>query len=76
MRTFPIVKLLLGAFSGIVEPIAALVGILLATTLPVVMPWFLAFAAGAMIYGCRRIDTRSLDSFTYRTIAIMMVFGL
>ena len=32
------------------EPVFALVGILLATTVTSIMPWALAFAAGAMIY--------------------------
>lgn len=68
---------LLGAFSGIVEPIAALVGILLATTLPVVMPWFLAFAAGAMIYVVveELIPEAQLDSHSHiGTIAVMIGF--
>ncbi|MBN3490116.1 ZIP family metal transporter [Acholeplasma equirhinis] len=39
-----------GAFSGILEPIAAVIGIILATSLTTILPWFLAFAAGAMIY--------------------------
>ncbi len=41
---------LAGVLSGAVEPVAAVIGILLATQLTVIMPWFLAFAAGAMIY--------------------------
>ncbi len=41
---------LFGALSGIVEPLSAVVGILLAAFLPSVMPWLLAFAAGAMIF--------------------------
>lgn len=41
---------LYGAFSGILEPIAAIIGILLASSLTIMMPWFLSFAAGAMIY--------------------------
>lgn len=41
---------LYGAFSGILEPIAAVIGILLASSLTTLMPWFLSFAAGAMIY--------------------------
>ena len=41
---------LYGMFSGIVEPIFAIVGLLLSTQIDVVMPWLLAFAAGAMIY--------------------------
>lgn len=39
-----------GAASGFVEPVAGLVGVLLAATVQGIMPWMLAFAAGAMIY--------------------------
>lgn len=39
-----------GALSGIVEPIAALVTILLTSIMVPVLPFLLAFAAGAMIY--------------------------
>ena len=39
-----------GMLSGAVEPIFAIVGIVLATTVTSIMPWALAFAAGAMIY--------------------------
>lgn len=41
---------LYGAASGIVEPIGAGVTILLASFIEPVLPYFLAFAAGAMIY--------------------------
>ena len=41
---------LLGALSGVVEPIAGVTGVLIAGSIVGVMPWFLAFAAGAMIY--------------------------
>ena len=41
---------LFGMFSGIVEPIAAVVGLLLAMQIQGIMPWALAFAAGCMIY--------------------------
>lgn len=44
-RTF-----LYGALSGIVEPIAAAITILAASTVVPAMPYFLAFAAGAMMY--------------------------
>lgn len=40
----------LGTLSGAVEPVAAGFGLFLSTALISVMPWFLAFAAGAMIY--------------------------
>lgn len=39
-----------GALSGIVEPIAGVIGVLVAGSIVEIMPWFLAFAAGAMIY--------------------------
>lgn len=41
---------LLGTLSGIVEPLSALVTILLASYIVPVLPYLLAFAAGAMIY--------------------------
>lgn len=41
---------LFGAFSGIVEPIAAIVGYFLATLIAGAMPWLLSFAAGAMLF--------------------------
>lgn len=39
-----------GALSGVVEPVAGLIGVLLAGSVGALMPWMLAFAAGAMIY--------------------------
>ena len=41
---------LYGVLSGAVEPVAALIGLFLAMQMQVIMPWSLAFAAGAMIY--------------------------
>ena len=41
---------LFGMFSGIVEPVAAVLGLFLAMQIQAVMPWALAFAAGCMIY--------------------------
>lgn len=41
---------LFGMGSGLVEPIAGIIGIILATQLNSILPWFLAFAAGAMIF--------------------------
>lgn len=41
---------LYGAFSGIVEPIFAVIGIFLASLMSSLLPWLLAFSAGAMIY--------------------------
>ena len=39
-----------GTLSGVVEPIAAFITILLSDILTPVLPWFLSFAAGAMLY--------------------------
>jgi ZIP family zinc transporter len=39
-----------GILSGAVEPVAGVAGALLVGALPTVMPWLLAFAAGAMIF--------------------------
>lgn len=41
---------LLGLLSGVVEPLFAIIGLLLATSLTSIMPWLLSLAAGAMIY--------------------------
>ena len=41
---------LFGSLSGVVEPVMALIGIWLSTSLSKFMPWFLSFAAGAMLF--------------------------
>lgn len=41
---------LFGMGSGAVEPVAAIIGYFLASSLAKAQPWFLAFAAGAMIF--------------------------
>ena len=41
---------LCGAFSGVVEPIAAMITILLTNAVLPILPYVLSFAAGAMIY--------------------------
>ena len=41
---------ILGTLSGIVEPIGALITILLTQSVVQILPYVLAFAAGAMIY--------------------------
>jgi ZIP family zinc transporter len=41
---------LLGCISGMVEPIGALLVVLLASMMTPVLPYMLAFAAGAMFY--------------------------
>ncbi len=39
-----------GAFSGFVEPVGGIVAVLVAGGIAPLMPWFLTFAAGAMMY--------------------------
>ena len=39
-----------GVLSGAVEPVAAVLAVILSARLTAVMPWLLAFAAGAMLY--------------------------
>lgn len=41
---------LFGTLTGIVEPIAGVIGLLLAMNIQFIMPWALAFSAGCMIY--------------------------
>ncbi len=41
---------LLGTLSGAVEPIFAIVGVIIASQIQTLLPWFLAFSAGAMIF--------------------------
>ena len=41
---------LIGAASGLVEPIFALLTVLVAGSVQLVLPWLLSFAAGAMLY--------------------------
>ena len=41
---------LLGSLSGAVEPAAAILVVLLADLVAPLLPWFLSFAAGAMMY--------------------------
>ncbi len=41
---------LYGMLSGAVEPVMAVIGFFLSTSLTSLMPWFLAFSAGAMLF--------------------------
>ena len=41
---------LYGVFSGIVEPISAIITILLTSKIEQILPYLLAFASGSMIY--------------------------
>lgn len=68
-----------GAFSGIVEPIAGVLGVLLAGSVVGLMPWFLSFAAGAMIYVVveELIPEASLGEHSHTgTLSVMLGFLL
>ena len=49
LQNFP-EGVLMGALSGIVEPVFGILAVLVAGTIAGIMPWTLSFAAGAMVY--------------------------
>ena len=66
-----------GAASGIVEPIFGLLTVLVAGSITGVMPWVLAFAAGAMIYVVveELIPEAQLGEHSHAgTVSVMMGF--
>lgn len=74
-----------GQLSGLVEPIAGVIGALLVLKVRIVLPFFLAFAAGAMIYvvaeelipECQTNKNKSLISMcTLIGFIIMMVLDV
>lgn len=64
---------LYGALSGIVEPIGAIITILLINTVVPILPYLLAFAAGAMIYVVVEELIPDSQSGTHSDIAIIGV---
>ena len=74
-----------GQLSGLVEPIAGLIGALLVLKIRIILPFFLAFAAGAMIYvvvselipECQTNKNKGLISiFSLIGFVIMMVLDV
>ena len=66
-----------GALSGIVEPIAGVLGVLSAGSVTGIMPWLLSFAAGAMIYVVveELIPEASLGEHSHTgTLSVMLGF--
>lgn len=41
---------IVGTLSGIVEPLFAFIGVVLASQIEILLPWFLAFSAGSMLF--------------------------
>ena len=68
-----------GVLSGIVEPIGAIITILLASLITPLLPYFLAFAAGAMIYVVIEElipDAKSTDHSNLTVIGVTFGFVL
>ena len=67
-----------GMASGIVEPIAALIGYIMASSLSAIQPWFLSFAAGAMVYvvADELIPQAKTDDSIFGTWGVMIGFAL
>ena len=68
-----------GSLSGLVEPISAVIGVLIISVLGGLMPWLLAFAAGAMIYVVveELIPAANMDSHSnLGTIGVIIGFIL
>lgn len=69
---------LFGVASGAVEPIAALAGYLMAAQLTTMLPWLMAFAAGAMIFVVAEDlipDANLRDNSHYGTWGVMAGFA-
>ena len=67
---------ILGALSGIVEPIAGVLGVLLILKVQFIMPFLLAFAAGAMIYVIvEELIPDSQDTNRKGLITILTILG-
>lgn len=70
---------LYGTLSGAVEPIAAVIGYFLASMLVAAQPWFLAFAAGAMMFVVAEDlipDAKMSEHPHIGTFAVMIGFAL
>ena len=66
----------LGMLSGLVEPVFGLITVLIAGTIQGILPWLLAFAAGAMLYVVveELIPEAHLGSSHTGTIGVMLGF--
>lgn len=70
---------LLGALSGLVEPLSAIVVVFMAETLAPMLSWFLSFAAGAMLYVVIEElipQSHNMDNSDKGTIAVLTGFLL
>ena len=65
-----------GQFSGLVEPIAGVLGVLAAMTVRSILPFFLAFSAGAMVavVGSELLPEASIENKNLTTIGLILGF--
>ena len=65
---------LIGSLTGIVEPIASVIGALLVLKVQTILPFLLAFAAGAMIYVV--VEELIPESQTNKSKDLMAIFTI
>lgn len=67
---------LIGQASGLVEPIAGVLGVIAALTIRSILPFLLAFSAGAMIavVGAELLPEASLENKTLTTLGLILGF--
>ena len=67
---------LIGSLSGIVEPIAAVIGTILVLKIRYILPFFLSFAAGAMLYVViKEIIPESQENSNKGLITLFTIIG-
>lgn len=66
---------IIGALSGIVEPISAIIGALLVLKIKSIMPFLLAFAAGAMIFVVEELIPESQQNHNKNMITMFTLLG-
>ncbi len=70
---------MIGQFSGMVEPIAGVIGALMAITMQFILPFSLSFAAGAMIYVVVEElipESQMMETTKIATIGVMLGFTI
>ena len=76
---------IIGSLTGIVEPIAAILGVILVVKMRTVLPFLLSFAAGAMIYviikelipeSQKNENNNKITIYTIIGFAIMMILDV
>lgn len=66
----------IGTLSGIVEPISAIIGVILVLKIKLVLPYLLAFAAGAMIFVIvQELVPESQNNKNKNLISLLTLFG-